>query len=649
MASSPASTDLVRFGEFEVNLHSRELRRRDGAVVRLPDQSFEVLTMLLDRPGELVSRDEIRKRLWSADTFVDFDHGLNNAVNRLRDALGDSAEEPRFIETLPRRGYRFIGQIEASAQSVSSGDTDNREKGAERPNSLTPSPRLPRGNRVGFRWAWIILAAALSMAWPVFSALRRFEAQPASQAPAIRSIAVLPLQNLSGDPAEDYFADGITEELITQLGQLDALRVISHTSVNQYKGTSKTIPVIARELQVDAVVEGALTRSGSRVRITANLVQAFPEKHLWADEYDRDAQDVLSLQREVSQSIARAVRVQLSTGRGALLPHRHPVDIEAQEAYLKGLFHFARGKDRLFARDEGRQELHQANHYFEQAVAIDPQYAQAYAGLARSDAWLSAVEGRSASDAARSASEKALALDETLAEAHMVRGVGLESGHPDWLGAEREIRRAIELNPSYSEAHQAYAIFLSAKGRFDEATAEANQAVLLDPIGRSPKSQAAWIDVCAGRYDEGITRLQNVTEMFPDDALSHRGLGKAYVLRGKFDEGISELKRSAELWGKDPERDEDVAWAYATAGERDRAVQILNRLKSVVGRNADDKYGIAKIYAGLGDKGQAFLWMERAYADSHDALNDLWRDPAFMPMRSDPRFKELTKRVGLEQ
>jgi tetratricopeptide (TPR) repeat protein len=314
---------------------------------------------------------------------------------------------------------------------------------------------------------------------------------------------------------------------------------------------------------------------------------------------------------------------------------------------LKGLFYFARGWERFFVHAEGQHALHTSNEYFQRAISIDPQYAQAYAGLARSYLWLSDVDGPKAEAGAKAAADMAISLNETLAEPHMVRGFLLLDGDPDWAGAEREFLRSIELNPSYAEAHHGYAIYLSSLGRFDEATMETDRAVTLDPFSRAPKSQAAWIDVCAGRYDRGIVRLQNIVELYPDDALGHLGLGTAYVLRGRSQEGIAELKKSAVLGGQDQGHDRSLGWAYGMAGEKEHAMVILNELKRSSRQEIQANYCVAIVYAGLGDRDQVFIWLEKAYAARHDVLNDLWREPALIPLRADPRFRTLLHKAGL--
>jgi TolB-like protein/DNA-binding winged helix-turn-helix (wHTH) protein/Flp pilus assembly protein TadD len=653
-AALPAK--VVKFDEFELDCNRYQLLRA-GRRIKLEKLPMELLILLLEKEGHLVTREEIVDRLWGKDVFLDTEDGINTAIRKIRNVLRDDPERPRFVQTVTGKGYRFVARFNLIAQEGGNGNYNGtefvpRDTTQTQTDLLAPSSLPQSHHRVSglARKASLVLVGAIGIAailvgLNVRGVHQRLFAHAGE--PRIHSLAVLPLENLSGDPAQDYFTDGITEQLITELGRAKALRVISHTSVNQYKGTKKPVPVIARELQVDAVVEGTVTRSQGRIRVTANLVQAFPEKHLWANTYDRDVRETLSLQGELSQAIARAVRVELTPKERESFVARHRTDLEAQEAYLKGLSYFVHGKDQLFVHNEGKQELHKANDYFQQAITIDPQYALAYAGLGRSFSWLADVGSPGAIDAARAASDRAIALDENLAEAHMVRGGVLLNGDPDWAGAEREILRSIELNPSYAEGHQLYGIYLSLRGRFDEATAEADRAVMLDPVGRSAKSQAAWIDVCTGNYDKAITRLRNITELFPNDALSHSGLGTAYVLRGRFEEGIAELRRAAELWGKDPSRNPDLGWAYAMSGKRDRALQILNEVKRDSVHDADTEYQVALIYAGLGDNDQVFIWLDKAYRDRHDVLNEVWREPQLIPLRTDPRLRQLARKLGI--
>jgi TolB-like protein/DNA-binding winged helix-turn-helix (wHTH) protein/Flp pilus assembly protein TadD len=642
---------VVQFDEFELDCNRCQLLRA-GRRIKLEKLPMELLILLLEKEGHLVTRDEIVDRLWGKSVFLDTEHGINTAIRKVRNALRDDPETPRFVQTVTGRGYRFVAPINVVAQEHRNGNYNETFTGQLQPTELSKSSRevndagCKRRKTSKVSLAWIGIIGCLVVAWFAFSAGRRLLSHSDRPPSVIRSIAVLPLQNLSGDATQDYFADGMTEQLITELGQIKALRVISHTSVNQYKDTKKTVPVIAQELQVDAVVEGTVTRSQGRVRVTANLVQATPERHLWAEAYDRDMHDVISLQAELSQAIARAVRVELTPRERESLAVGHATNLEAHEAYLKGLSHFIHGKDQLFVQDEGKQELHKANEYFQQAIMIDPQYALAYAGLARSNLWLSILEGP-ALDAAEMASDRAISLDENLAEPHMVRGGVFLNGDPDWAGAEREFLRSIELNPNDAEAHQVYGIYLSVRGRFDEATAEMDRAVMLDPVGRSPKTQAAWVDVCAGNYDKGITRLRNITELFPNDALSREGLGIAYVLGGRLEEGIAELRRSAELWGKDPSRSPVLGWAYAVSGNRDRAGQILKEVKRESSHDADLEYKVALIYAGLGDNDQVFLWLDKAYRDRHDVLKEVWREPQLIALHTDPRLRQLARKLGI--
>jgi len=416
MASSSASVEVVRFNEFEANLRSRELRR-EGVSVRLPDQSFEVLAMLLERPGELLGREEIRKRLWAADTFVDFDHGLNNAVNRLRDAMGDSADAPRFVETLPRRGYRFIGTIEVTQ------DVEGVIRGDVVPGAPEVSRASSSWQRV-YRWVAVMAglgALAAIIVWKVETA----------RLPAIHALAVLPFQNFSGDESQDYFADGMTDELITMLSKNAGLRVISRTSVMRYKKVQPPVREIGGELGADAILEGSIARHGNRVHVTAQLIHAQSDTHVWAESYDRDLHDISSLQSELAQTIARQVGLSVSP---SAKPAK-PINPEAHDAYLMGRYYW-------FAENYKKSQP-----YFQKAIDLQPDYAAAWSGLSDSYA-ASAVMGEArATDVTRQAEEaarKAVALDDSLAEAHNSLAGYYYFLRWDWERAERESETTME-------------------------------------------------------------------------------------------------------------------------------------------------------------------------------------------------------------
>jgi len=476
---SPERSRVVRFGTFEADLATRELRK-SGVRIKLHGQPFELLAMLLERPGEAVPREELRQRLWSTDTFVDFDAGVNTAINRLREALGDSAESPRFIETLPRRGYRFIAPVEAesSAQPVSHGDPAEPSV-SEAPQSAAPVTTRIHRSRIKTLEAGLALVVALIIVLSWLSVRERLLGHP--NPPHVSSLAVLPLANLSGDSGQDFFADGMTEALITDLGKISALRVISRTSVVQYKGTKKPLPEIARELNVDALVEGTVLRSGNHLRITANLLQASPEKHLWAESYESDVGDVLALQGRVAQAIASEIQVKLTPEEQKLLGNAGPVDPQAHDDYLKGRYFC--DKDTRVGGDKGIQ-------YFELAIKEAPSDPLGYAGLANCYAMLSWGGDIFVGDLSpaemmpktRDAASHALQLDGHLAEAHTSLAAVEMILNWNWAGAEREFKRAIELNPSYSVAHVLYAHYLTAVGRPDESVAEAKRALEQDPL-----------------------------------------------------------------------------------------------------------------------------------------------------------------------
>jgi len=638
----PAQTGkVIRFGVFELDSRLGELRK-NGAKLRLQGQPLQVLEILVEHAGDLVGRDTLRERLWPADTFVDFDHSLNNAIARIREALGDFAEQPSFIQTIPRRGYLFLKPVEyvgPSGPTLASQAVPVPEIAS--PTSSVKPRRVSRTRRV------VVLALAAILAGVVglnLSRLRyRLFGGPSTG--RIRSIAVLPLENLSRDPEQEYFAEGITEALITDLGKIGELRVISRTSVMRYKGTKKSLQEIARELQVESLVEGTVTRSGDRVRITANLVQVSPEKHLWADSFERDLRDVLTLQDDVSRAIAKSIQIRLTPQEQVRFASAHRVDPNAYESYLRGLY---------FWNKRTESALNEAVRYFQQAIEKDPSYAQAYAGLANAygvqGSWtVEAIGPKEAFSKARPAAEKALELDTTIAEAHAI-AAGLKHIYEwDWQGAGLEYRRAIELDPSYAPAHQWYAQYLCELGRFEECIAEAERAHALDPIyviaGADVGMRLYW----ARRYHDAIEPLQKTLEFAPDFRIAHRFLGQVYEESQMYKEALGEFHKAVELSQDAPIDLAALGHAYAISGDRTSALIVLQRLKRLGKRRYVSSYDLALVYVGLGEKHRALELLEGAFQERSSWMVHLNVDPRLDSLRDEPRFKDLLRLVGLRQ
>ncbi len=628
----------VRFGVFEVDFAAGELRKHGIRIKLRGEQPFQVLSILLEHPGEVITREELCNKLWPADTFVDFEHSLATAIGKIREALGDSADNPRYIETLPRRGYRFIANV-----TVLSADPLNKVQPATRdiPRAedhgqveLASKAEVPKPQPWARAWKIsgfaLVPALVILMAWIVHSASR-----PSSN---IRSLAVLPLESLSGDASQDYFADGMTDELITDLGKISALRVISRTSVMPYKRVRKSLPQIARELSVDAVVEGTVLRSGEQVRITAQLIQASADKHLWAESYEGDLRDTLALQKKVARAIAEQIRINLTPQEQAVLKNVKVVNPEAYEAYLKG---------RYFWNKRTADGLKKAIDYFNQAIEKDPNYAQAYTGLADSYALLGDWEygilaPKEAFPRAKAAATKALELDNTLGEAHTSLAFSLDLFDWDWASAEREFRRAIELNPGYATAHHWYAWHLSEMGRNREAIAEMRKAQNLDPLSLIISADVAEILLVAHSYDQAIEQSRKTVDMDPNFAVAHYELGQALVQKHMYKEAIAELQKAIELSGGSTTCTSNLAFAYAASGRRKEAVKILSDLKNRSKQNASE---IALMYVGLDEKDQAMTWLEKAYEQRFNP--SILLRPAFDPLRSDPRFQDLVRRIGL--
>jgi TolB-like protein/DNA-binding winged helix-turn-helix (wHTH) protein len=626
---------IVRFGTFEADVDARELRK-SGVKIKLHGQPFELLAMLLERPSEVVLREDLRQRLWPTDTFVDFDHGVNTAVNRLREALGDSAENPRFIETVPRRGYRFIAPVESRA-SVLPG---SNAAVAATPSSEAGQATTQAMSRVPKRRAVVLAAAVVAITLLAgLSSSRVRQRFFGRRSPQIRSLAVLPLVNLSSDKDQDYFTDGMTEELTTDLGKIGALRVISRTSAMQYKGTKKPLPEIARELNVDALIEGTVTRSGNHLRITTNLVQAFPEKHLWAKSYESQVDDALTVQGQISEAVAREIQVQLTQNEKSLLVAARPVNPEAQDLYFRGLYTF-RGRDAA--------ESEKALDYFRRAIEKDPNYAAAYAGLA--DVYSDWIPGmsrpRDLMPKAKESALKALSLDETLADAHSSLG-NIELFYDwDWIAAEKEFRRTMELNPNHLWAHEWHSRGLVASGRTEEAIAEAELSLRLDP---SPLNwdYPIWVFLLARRYDLALQREQETLELEPNFSFGHFERAQIYEHTGRAREAAQEFLKADELFGMDSKKVAELREAIAESGAEGYWKRTLENYKETARSNYVPSVLVAATCVRLNDKECALGWLEKGYEERDDLMINLKVEPVFDRLRMEPRYQELVRRVGI--
>jgi TolB-like protein/DNA-binding winged helix-turn-helix (wHTH) protein/Tfp pilus assembly protein PilF len=640
MKSSPPHS-VVRFGTYEVSLQSGEVRKA-GLRIRVQQQPMKLLEILLEHPGEVVTREQLRSRVWPNESFGDFDQALNIAIGKLRSALGDSAENPRFIETLPKRGYRFIADVSvlnadarpkkpgSSAGDLTAAETGHTPQGA----GLAVAPR---------RRLWLTRRAIVALALGLsLSILSVWLFRSRGRAPAgIRSIAVLPLENLSGDASQNYFADGMTDELITDLAQIGALRVISRTSVMVYKGERKPLPQIARELNVDAVVEGTVLRSGDRVRITAQLIEASTDKHLWSQSYEGELRDTLTLQSKVASAIADQIRINLTPREQAALKNVKVVNPEAYESYLKG---------RYFWNKRTADGLKVALAYFNEAIEEDPKYAKAYSGLADTYALLgdwqyAAMPPKEAFPEAKAAAIHALELDNALGEAHNSLAFVLDGFDWDLDSGGKEFQRAIELNPGYATAHHWYAWHLSLLGRFDEAIVEMRKAENLDPLSLIINADLAELLGLAHSYDESIRQSRKTIEMDPNFALAHNQLAQAYLQKHMYAEAVAELQKAVKLSGDSPTCLANLARAYVASGKRSEAVKLLDVLKKRSSTGYSNASEIAMIYASLGDTDQAMNWLEKGFEERFNP--GVLIRPGFDPLRSDPRFQNLLRRIGL--
>ncbi len=590
---------------------------------------MKVLTLLVSRGGQLVTREELQSEIWGNDTFVDFEQGLNFCIKKIRITLGDDADTPRYIETLPRRGYRFVAPVVVGRDGSS-------------PHVLLPSAPLaltpPRRRLLLWTAVGLTALAAGFFAWRSWTS----SARPVAPLPAGRvMLVVLPFENLSGDPEQEYFSDGLTEEMTTELGRLqpERLGVIARTSAMEYKRKGGGVRRIAGELGVDYVLEGSVRREGERVRISAQLIAARDQTHLWAESYDRDRAGVLSLQKEVALAIARQIELKLTPQQQARLAGGRAINPEAHDAYLKGRY--------FFNRPETDQK--KVLEYFQEAIRKDPEYAPAYAGLADAYAWSISdmtLTPRELFGKAKAAALKAVELDPTLAEAHAsLAGVG-DYEWQDWDFGPRELQRAIALNPNYANAHAWYAQHLAFQGRFQEAEAEIKRAEELDPLNLFIKTQVGWIYMWAGQLDRAMAQWQKVIELDPNFPLAHHNLGGGYELKGKYPEAIAIYRKAL------THQDYTYSWivlgsAYAKAGQEVEARKILAKVKQRTRREYVSPYMIASFHLALGEKEQALDWLEKGYEDRDPVIPNLKFEPeGWEPLRGEPRFQALLRRMN---
>jgi TolB-like protein/DNA-binding winged helix-turn-helix (wHTH) protein/Tfp pilus assembly protein PilF len=638
MESTQPKLGSMRTGLFEIDLDARELSK-SGRKVGLQEQPFRVLKLLLQRQGALVTRQELQTQLWPADTYVGFDEGLNTAIRKLRTAFGDSADSPRFIETVPRRGYRFIAPVTRVAPPAPAATPDP----AEDPQTLLSPPKSRRFAVRGVAALALLLILLSLSAIPRIRRLAWGLVSPPTQVPlstTIRSLAVLPLENLSNEPAQEYFADGMTDQLITDLGQIKALRVISRTSIMQYKGVHKPIAQIARELNVDAVVEGTVMKSGNQVRITAQLIQAPLDRHLWARSYDGDLHDILSLQKDVASAVAQEIQVALTPQERALLKSARPVNPEAYEDYMQG---------RYFWNKRDGAAMERAIEYFQKATSIDPDYAPAYAGLAQTYVLLAGNTGPKDEfvAAGKKAAKQALLLDPNLSEAHTALALLLGREY-NFADEEKEFKLAVALDPNYATAHHWYGEgYLAPMGHFEEANSEMQQALALDPRSRIIATDWGATMVFERRYDEAYQQLCKVIAMDSGFSEAYLWRGKVLLLQGKYREGIADLETAHRINPGSQTISPTLAYAYGLSGDRVKANAQLRSLLAESRHRYVSPWAIGSIYFGLGDKPHALDWFEKAVHERSADMQAARVTPEFDPLRGEPRFKVLLAAMKL--
>ena len=642
--------ESVRFGLYTADLHAAELRKGQDHVP-LQNLPFRILAVLLSEPGRVVTREELRRELWPKDTFVDFERGISTAVSKLRDALGDTASNPRFIETVGRRGYRFIAPVtliaperprELSPVKANGQETRSTSVALEihdlirPPISAQTTKTSSRRRQIVYALLVVVAVAGLAATLKVLRSRSTQTADPRE----IRSIAVLPLQNLSGEPQQEYLSDGLTDAVSNLLAQIPDLRVISRTTAMHYKHSVKTVPEIARELGVDALVEGSVIRSGNHLRLTVQLVQASKDRDIWASSYERELEDVLSLERELSREIAAQIRIQLTPEQEERLAQKRTVDPESYTLYLQG---------RYYWHQRSEQSLTKAIAYFKQAIARDPNLAPAYAGLADSYVVLpffSAAPPPDTYQRARLSAEKALALDPALADAH--NSVAYAKLYEDWnfAGAEQEFKKAITLNPNYATAHQWYAELLSIEGRNQEAIAEINRALDLDPQSAIMHHQAGQILRSAREYPDALNEYHKSLELDPDFMANYFSMYFTYRRSGDYKRAIAAAEIHSKIIGDEYRQGLFQAAQVFNAQGKEAFLQKSAQLWQRVPADVASYYEVLD-RAELHQWEQCIKILEREYKRHNPLVLNAKTDPELDPLRSDPRFQKLLHEIGL--
>jgi TolB-like protein/DNA-binding winged helix-turn-helix (wHTH) protein/Tfp pilus assembly protein PilF len=609
----PSPQLAVRFGSFEVNPRTGELRKQ-GLHIKLHEKPLQVLLALLEHPGEVVTRKELQERLWPGDTFVEFENGLNNAISRLREALGDTAESPRFIETVPRRGYRFLAELSQSSP-----------------------PSKAAHSRPWLLVFGIVLAVCLAI-----GAVYRFVL---IRKPAIRSLAVLPFRNLGTGTTDDYFTDGMTDAVTTELAKLGVSKVISETSVAQFKDTKRSVPDIARTLGVDAIVEGAVLREGNQVRITVQLIGADTDRHLWAESYQRPMTNILALQDEVALGVAHAIKLELSPGAAGRPAAPRPVNADAYEAYLKGRY-FSQKLDESYLR---------AKDYFEQAIQLDPGYAPAYAGLSDFYALSDAMPPAESLPKAREYAQRALQLDPDLSDSYTSLAYIDFYFDWNWPGADQEFKHAIALAPGLARSHRWYSIYLAAMGRAAEATTEAQRAEDLDPLSVSAHDAAAVVAVCVGQYDRSIAEGRKILDLDPNDPRAYVDMSVGHFQKGMYEEALQDAEKGLGLSHRDPFVLSIAAHIRGRLGQMQQAEKLLEEMRADSKSRIVAPYFFATALVGMNKQQEAMDALEEGYKAHDGYMVGLNSTPWFAPLRSDPRFQDLVRQmkfpplIGTEQ